>query len=42
MSSKSYDYQVLIVGAGMAGLSAAQHLIRNGIESVGVVEAQNR
>ncbi len=36
------DYQVLVVGAGIAGLSAAQHLIKNGVQSVAVLEAQNR
>ena len=36
------DYEVIIVGSGMAGLSAAQHLLENGIKSVIIFEAQNR
>lgn len=38
----SSTHNVVIVGAGMAGLSAAQHLINNGFKSIAVLEAQNR
>ena len=34
--------KVLIIGAGMAGLSAANHLIKNGFDSFKILEARNR
>ena len=33
---------VVIIGAGMAGLSAASHLVNNGILNVRILEASNR
>ncbi len=36
------DNSVLIVGAGVAGLSAADKLISNGIKNILVIEAQDR
>ena len=33
---------MVIIGAGMAGLSAASHLIKNGITNVTVLEARDR
>ena len=39
MEPKKYD--CIIVGAGLAGLYAAQHLKKLGITDVLVVEAQN-
>lgn len=34
--------KVIIIGAGMAGLSAANHLIKNGISNFKILEARNR
>jgi monoamine oxidase len=36
------SYRVVVVGAGVAGLSAAYQLKRKGIDDVVVVEAQGR
>eukprot|EP00892_Ulva_mutabilis_P009134 jgi/Ulvmu1/6593/UM003_0230.1 len=35
-------HDVVIIGGGVAGLSAAQELLRNGCENICVLEAQNR
>jgi spermine oxidase len=32
----------LVIGAGVSGLSAAHHLVTNGVEDVAVVEARDR
>lgn len=37
-----YSANVVVIGAGMAGLSAANHLRENGIENVTVLEALDR
>jgi monoamine oxidase len=34
--------KILIIGAGMAGLSAASHLIKNGVTDFKILEARNR
>lgn len=34
--------QVIIIGGGMAGLSAANHLAKNGIDDFRILEARNR
>lgn len=34
--------KIIIIGAGMAGLSAANHLIKNGITDFKILEARNR
>lgn len=36
------QHKVIIIGAGMAGLSAANHLIKNGLSDFRVLEARNR
>ena len=36
------DVDVVIIGAGMAGLTAADHLFLNGINNVVILEASNR
>ena len=36
------QFKVAIIGAGMAGLSAANHLMENGIKDIVVVEARDR
>lgn len=36
------QFKVAIIGAGIAGLSAANHLIENGIKDIVVVEARDR
>lgn len=36
------NYQVIIIGGGMAGLSAANHLAKNGIDDFRILEARNR
>lgn len=37
-----FKCKVLIIGAGMAGLSAANHLIKNGFTNFRILEARNR
>lgn len=36
------EHKVIIIGAGMAGLSAANHLIKNGVDDFRILEARNR
>ena len=36
------QFKVAIIGAGIAGLSAANHLIENGIKDIVVIEARDR
>lgn len=36
------DKQVIIIGAGAAGIAAATKLISNGFRNVAVLEGQNR
>lgn len=38
----SHKCQVLIIGAGMAGLSAAHHLVQNGLTDFKILEARSR
>ncbi|EDW59713.2 peroxisomal N(1)-acetyl-spermine/spermidine oxidase [Drosophila virilis] len=40
--SSSTNVKVLIIGAGMAGLSAANHLLQNGCDDFLIVEARGR
>ncbi|GLV31115.1 uncharacterized protein CBL_12189 [Carabus blaptoides fortunei] len=40
-STNNYS-KVLIIGAGMAGLSAANHLVKNGFKDFKILEARNR
>lgn len=35
-------HKVLVIGAGMAGLSAANHLIKNGLTDFKILEARSR
>ena len=42
ISSSQNQFKVAIIGAGMAGLSAANHLIENGIKDIVVLEARDR
>lgn len=42
MTSKEHVYDVIVIGGGVAGLSAAQELLRHGCGNICVVEAQNR
>ena len=37
-----YNSRVVVLGAGVAGLSAAAHLVRNGFKNVTVLEAMDR
>lgn len=39
---KKQKYRIVIIGAGAAGLSAANHLIKNGIDDFLILEARNR
>lgn len=41
-TTKKNHYKVIIVGAGVAGLTAANHLISNGISDFKILEARNR
>lgn len=41
-SSQPTNFKVIIVGAGMAGLSAANHLLQNGCDSFCILEARGR
>lgn len=36
------EHKVIIIGAGMAGLSAANHLIKNGVTDFRILEARGR
>lgn len=40
--STKQKFKVVIIGAGMAGLSAANHLIKNGITDFHILEARGR
>lgn len=40
--STKREYKVVIIGAGMAGLSAANHLIKNGLTDFHILEARGR
>ena len=42
MSSIRKTADVIIIGAGMSGLAAADHLHTNGIDDVVILEASNR
>ncbi|XP_055377653.1 peroxisomal N(1)-acetyl-spermine/spermidine oxidase [Condylostylus longicornis] len=42
MSENIENVKILIVGAGMAGLSAANHLLQNGCDNFKIIEARNR
>lgn len=41
-TGKQHKCRVLIIGAGMAGLSAANHLIKNGLNDFKILEARSR
>lgn len=41
-TGKQHTCKVLIIGAGMAGLSAANHLIKNGQSDFKILEARSR
>ncbi|KAG8040314.1 hypothetical protein G9C98_000885 [Cotesia typhae] len=36
------NYKICIIGGGMAGLSAANHLLKNNFNDFVIVEARNR
>ena len=36
-----HSFEVIIVGSGLAGLSAAAHLVENGVKEICVLEAKN-
>ena len=35
------DFDVLVVGGGIAGISAARHLLQNNVEKILILEAQD-
>lgn len=41
-TGKKHKCKVLIIGAGMAGLSAANHLVKNGLTDFKILEARSR
>ena len=41
-SSQQTHFKVIIIGAGMSGLSAANHLIQNGCDSFCILEGRGR
>lgn len=41
-STTTKEHKVIIIGAGMAGLSAANHLIKNGLTDFRILEARGR
>lgn len=41
-AAQSNRCKILIIGAGMAGLSAASHLVKNGVTDFKILEARNR
>lgn len=41
-TAPSKEHKVIIIGAGMAGLSAANHLIKNGSTDFRILEARGR
>lgn len=41
-TTSKHDHKVIIIGAGTAGLSAANHLIKNGLTDFRILEAQHR
>lgn len=41
-TTAKHEHKVIIIGAGMAGLSAANHLIKNGLTDFRILEARNR
>jgi spermine oxidase len=41
-TNKQSHFKVIIVGAGVAGLTAANHLCSNGITDFKILEARNR
>ncbi|XP_055603802.1 peroxisomal N(1)-acetyl-spermine/spermidine oxidase-like [Uranotaenia lowii] len=42
MGTLKKKYKVVIIGAGMAGLSSANHLVKNGCSDFAILEARNR
>lgn len=41
-AKKKKHHKVIIVGAGMAGLSAGIHLFQNGVKDILILEGRNR
>ena len=42
MSTMFTDKKIIIIGAGISGISAASKLIENGFKNVIILEAKNR
>ena len=42
MTPRKANPHIVIIGAGIAGLSAAEHLISNGLKNVTLLEATDR
>lgn len=40
--SSIYTHKIIIIGAGIAGISAAHHLVKNGETDFKILEARNR
>lgn len=41
-TSSTYTHKIIIIGAGIAGISAAHHLVKNGETDFKILEARNR
>lgn len=42
IGATSADYQVIVIGAGLAGLTAARDLVNNGVTNILILEANDR
>lgn len=42
MSAQVIEKQVVVIGSGLAGFTAAAKLIENGIDDIAILEAENR
>lgn len=41
-TSSTFTHKIIIIGAGIAGISAAHHLVKNGETDFKILEGRNR